>query len=77
MFKRLFKKKIVTQEEAINIVESISKAENLYKKLIIRTHPDHNIEKQALANELSKQVNEFRYSYKELMRLQEIIEKEL
>ena len=63
--------------ESINIVNSIAKAKKLHKELILYAHPDRHPNKKELATRLSKQINENRFNYCELLKLQDIINKEL
>lgn len=60
-------------DETFNIVESIVKSKNLYKKLIVLTHPDKHPQNINLATELSELVNKNRYNYRELLKLEKII----
>ena len=64
-------------DETFNVVQSVSKAKVLYKKLIIQSHPDKHPENFVLATELACLVNENKYNYRELLLLKERIEKEL
>lgn len=64
-------------DESINIVNSIAKAKKLHKELILYAHPDRHPNNQDLATRLSKQINENRFNYSELLRLQNIVNKEL
>lgn len=77
----LFKKKVktVTSDEAINVVQSIAKAKMLYKSLCSKCHPDrfpNNPEKQRLAEEVFKEVVKNKYSYSNLMEIEERINNE-
>lgn len=75
-FRWLFPAKSNTNE-SINIVNSIAKAKKLHKKLILYAHPDRHPNNQELATRLSKQINENRFDYNELLKLQDRINKEL
>lgn len=75
-FRWLFPAKSSTNE-SINIVNSIAKAKKLHKELILYAHPDRHPNNQELATRLSKQINENRFDYSELLRLQDIVNKEL
>lgn len=71
-FKWLFPAKSKTKE-SINIVNSIAKAKKLHKELILYTHPDRHPNNQELATQLSEQINENRFNYSELLKLQDIV----
>ena len=63
--------------ETFNVVQSISKAKILYKNLIIKAHPDKNLEKINLATELTRLINLNKFNYRELLLLEERINLEL
>lgn len=63
--------------DVTNIVQSMSKAKVLYRKLIKLTHPDRNPQKRELAEELTQQVNQARFDYNKLLVLQKQIEEQL
>lgn len=75
-FKWLFPAKSKTNE-SINIVNSIAKAKKLHKELILYTHPDRHPNNQELATRLSEQINENRFNYNELLKLQDIVNNKL
>ena len=57
-------------ETAINITNSIGKSKDLYKKLIVKVHPDRFFgEKKTIANELSAKITKSKKNYKELLEL--------
>ncbi len=64
-------------KEITNIVNSISKAKQLYKSLIIQAHPDKHPDKKELAQKITSLINENRYNYDALVELKNTIEKEL
>ena len=72
--KKLFQRKTqVTSSDINNIVTSINKSkelEALYKKLMIKTHPDRNADKIELANKYSERLNKSRRNYDELKKLE-------
>jgi len=73
-----FKTKVKNlEDETFNVVQSISKAKVLYKKLITQSHPDRHPENVTLATELTRLVNINRYNYRELLMVEERIKKEL
>lgn len=63
--------------EGNNVVESIAKSKMLYKELIKKSHPDKHPQKEKLAKEIAELVNNNRYNYRELLKLEERIENEL
>lgn len=63
--------------DVTNIVQSMSKAKVLYRKLVKLTHPDRNPQKRELAEELTQQVNQARFDYNKLLVLQKQIEEQL
>jgi hypothetical protein len=71
--KLLQRKTQVTSSDINNIVNSINKSkelEALYKKLMIKTHPDRNADKVELAHEYSERLNKSRRNYDELKKLE-------
>lgn len=64
-------------KEITNIVNSISKAKQLYKSLIIQAHPDKHPDKKELAQKITSLINENRYNYDALVKLKNTIEREL
>lgn len=63
--------------DVTNIVQSMSKAKVLYRKLVKLTHPDRNPQKRELAEKLTQQVNQARFDYNKLLVLQKQIEEQL
>ena len=73
---KFFRKKHTgLNDESYNVVQSISKAKVLYKKLVMLSHPDKHPQKEALATELTNLVNANKYNYRELLLLEEQIKK--
>ena len=72
-----FFRKRETDIDVTNIVQSMSKAKVLYRKLVKLTHPDRNPQKRELAEELTQQVNQARFDYNKLLVLQKQIEEQL
>lgn len=64
-------------KEITNIINSMSKAKQLYKKLIVQAHPDKHPDKKDMAQQIVSQINENRYDYNALAELEKIIQKEL
>lgn len=57
-------------ETAKNITNSISKSKMLYKRLIIKVHPDKfSGDDKFLANDLSSKITKSKKNYNELSRL--------
>ena len=73
MFHKLFKtKRKETVDEAINVVNSISQAKRLYKKLASECHPDKfalDKEKYDLATDIFQRLSDNKYNYKVLTEL--------
>ena len=63
--------------EVFNVVNSIAKAKSLHKKLIVLSHPDRNPNKIELATKISESINENRYNYRKLLKLEQQIKNEL
>jgi hydroxylamine reductase (hybrid-cluster protein) len=61
------------KDEVYNIVESMAKAKQLYKELIIQAHPDKHPEKVESAEQITAQINENKYNYRELVKIKETI----
>jgi hypothetical protein len=63
------------RETAKNIAESIAKAKDLYKKLIIKVHPDRFLDQRnEKATAITAQLTQARNDYKELKRIELEIE---
>lgn len=69
--------KTIKSDESVNVVDSIVKARELYKKLSIKAHPDKNPEKREMAELLMAQITSNRLNYTELLRLQNEVEEKL
>lgn len=68
---------ILNCEDCNNVVNSIAKAKSLHKRLIVLSHPDKNPNKIELATKISELINENRYNYRELLKLEQRIKNEL
>lgn len=66
-----------SKESCDNIVASIAKCKTLHKKLILLAHPDKHPDDKEFAEKLSMEINKFRYNYKELQRIEEILNSKL
>ena len=76
-FFRRKRKKVKMTHEEVNVVESVVKAKKLYKELILKAHPDRYVDKMEVAQSFTEKVNANRFNYRELLKLKELIEKEL
>lgn len=63
--------------QSINVVDSIVKAKALYKELVLRAHPDRNVEKRDIAEELTKMLTANKLNYKELKKIEVLINEKL
>ena len=73
LFKRLFRRRCIkSTDEALNVVSSFSNAKILYKKLCRLSHPDRFLDPQLKieAQNLFQEVQEYKYNYAELKRLE-------
>lgn len=75
--KRDLKRKLLAEgngdysETAKNMVQSISKCKHLYKKLIVRVHPDKFLdERVVMANDLTARITKAKRNYNELVELE-------
>jgi hypothetical protein len=74
--KNKIRKKILADGEtysktAKNIANSISKSKFLYKKLIVKVHPDRFFENEKIiANELSSRITKSKKNYDDLLKLE-------
>lgn len=71
------KKKKNTEHHEVNVVDSIVKAKQLYKQLIVRAHPDRNPNNIELAKSLSQQIVQNKFNYEELVKIKKIINEKL
>jgi hypothetical protein len=71
------KTRITLEDEALNVVQSISKAKELHRHLVIKAHPDKHPQNVGLATELTKLINYNRFNYRELLVIERRIEQEL
>lgn len=77
LLKRLFRRnRVKTTDEAINVVKSFSDAKMLYKKLCSLCHPDRFLddELKLKAQNIFQQVQESKYNYDELKKLEKVVE---
>lgn len=66
-----------TTDESKNVVYSMVKAKKLYKELILKAHPDKNINNRELAEEYTRMINLNRYNYSYLLELNNRINNDL
>lgn len=77
IFHHFRRKRILDCEDCNNVVNSIAKAKSLHKRLIVLSIYDKNPNKIELATKISESINENRYNYKELLKLEQQIKNEL
>jgi hypothetical protein len=70
---------IIVETDISNVFQSIQHSKELHKKLIILCHPDRFIDqnKKNIAEEISKEINNNRFNYKELLKLELKMNQEL
>lgn len=71
------KKKINPDEQSKNVVDSIVKAHDLYKSLVIRVHPDRNPNNREVAEELMKLLTSNKHNYSQLINIEKQINEKL
>lgn len=71
-----FRRKI-KKDESVNVVDSIAKAQQLYRELSIKVHPDKNRDKTELAEELMQRIVANRYNYSALLSLKQEVQEKL
>lgn len=69
-YNRLKFKRTIRRDESTNVVDGMVKAKQLYRKLCVMTHPDHNIGNEAIAESLMKRIEANRHNYSELLLLE-------
>lgn len=81
MFRKVLKsKEKEVVDEAINVVNSISQAKRLYKKLSLECHPDKfalDKEKYDLATDIFQRLSSNKYNYRALTELDSEIQQQL
>jgi hypothetical protein len=74
--KRLNFRRKIKKDQTSNVVTSMAKAKELYKRLAIEAHPDRNPQNREVAEELMSRISANRYNYAILILLEkEVIEK--
>ena len=76
-FTRLRFRRSVKTDESTNVVDSMVKARQLYKELVIAIHPDKHIDQQDVAEDIMKRVVANKYNYHALVSLKKEIEEKL
>lgn len=76
-FTRLRFRRSVKTDESANVVDSMVKARQLYKELVIAVHPDKHIDKKYIAEDLMKRVAANKHNYHTLLSLKKEIEENL
>lgn len=74
--KKIFTPKKRDNEE-LNVINSIANAKRLYKELIVKAHPDKHPNNIELAQFLTEEINNSRYNYNELVKLEKMIKEKL
>ncbi|MCD8303836.1 MAG: hypothetical protein LUC86_03275 [Prevotellaceae bacterium] len=76
---RLRLRRKTRRDESANVVDGIVRARSLYKRLANSVHPDHyeNPDEKKLAEELMRRVNDNRFNYSELVKLEKEIKGKL
>lgn len=76
-FTRLRFRRSLKSEESANVVDSMVKARQLYKELVIAAHPDKHSEHKDVAEDLMKRVIANKHNYHALISLKKEIEENL
>lgn len=76
-FTRLRFRRSLKSDESANVVDSMVKAHQLYKELVIAAHPDKHIENKDVAEDLMKRVAANKHNYLALVSLKKEIEEKL
>lgn len=74
---RIIRHNKLLSADAHNVVVSIGKAKSLYKELVMAAHPVRHPENKAVAEDITKLLNEYRRDYGMLLQLKQRIENEL
>lgn len=64
-------------DESTNVVDSMVKANRLYKELCIKAHPDKNGERIEIAEDLMIRIDANRYNYSALLLLKKEADEKL
>ena len=74
---RLRFRRSIKTDESSNVVDSMVKARQLYKELVIAIHPDKHIDQQDVAEDLMKRVVANKHNYHALISLKKEMEEKL
>lgn len=75
LLSRLNRNQMITESE--NVVASIAKAKVLHKELIRIAHPDKHPNNVEFAQSLTEEINNNRYNYNELVKLEKMVKEKL
>ena len=75
--KRLSFRRKIKKDETSNVVTSMVKAKELYKRLAIEAHPDRNPQNREVAEELKSRISTNRYHYTALILLEKEVKEKL
>ena len=75
--KRLNFRRKIKKDETSNVVTSMAKAKELYKRLAIEAHPDRNPLNKEVAEELMSRISTNRYNYTALILLEKEVKEKL
>lgn len=76
-YKRLKFKRTIKRDESTNVVDGMVKARQLYRKLCIIAHPDHNSGREEIAESMMKRIEANRHNYSELLLLEQEVKEKL
>ena len=71
--KRLNLRRKIKKDQTSNVVTSMAKAKELYKRLAIEAHPDRNPQNREVAEELMSRISANRYNYAILILLEKVV----
>lgn len=70
-FKRFKYRRMLESDESVNVVNSMARAKQLYKKLAILAHPDNNPQNVELAKDLMQRIVENKKNYANLLLIEQ------
>ena len=74
---RLLFRRTLKGDESVNVVNSMARAQQLYKKLAILAHPDNNPQNVELANDLMQRIVENKKNYANLLLIEQEVKQTL
>lgn len=77
LFVSFLRPKSTKREDCNNIVQSMARCKQLYKKLSVLAHPDKHPNNSELATEIMNEINANRFNYSQLVKLEKKIQEEL